>query len=322
MSFPRKFVLALASLAALAGCGGDGPLDPGRDAAVDAGAAGSAAGSGGSPGGRGGSGAGGAAGGCVRGGCSSQLCVEPDPNVGGSTCEWRDEYACYQKATCERQPDGRCGFTPSDALAQCLAAVGAKTCSYGGETYATGQTFPATDGCNTCSCGQDGAVACTKRACPPPSCDFAAAFEYGDVGGLRLYADRTYLAPGPTYRHQRNPARSDVVSTGCMPALPMCNATGRIGADEVTAALADADVVAALASPTPPVYGRDTRPADGTVFELARADGRGLLVGSECPSPALSSCRPIPAGVKRLRDLLVALDAQQLATDACRQAGF
>jgi len=23
-----------------------------------------------------------------------------------TTCEWRDEYACYQTATCERQPDG------------------------------------------------------------------------------------------------------------------------------------------------------------------------------------------------------------------------
>jgi hypothetical protein len=28
-----------------------------------------------------------------------------------------------------------------------------------------GDTFPSTDGCNTCSCGQDGEVACTDRAC-------------------------------------------------------------------------------------------------------------------------------------------------------------
>ncbi len=38
------------------------------------------------------------------------------------------------------------------------------TCSYGGTTYTSGDTFPSTDGCNTCSCGTGG-VACTKRAC-------------------------------------------------------------------------------------------------------------------------------------------------------------
>src|SRR5512133_189399 len=39
---------------------------------------------------------------CKVGGCSSQLCVEPaDPGI--STCEWRDAYACYRTAACERQ---------------------------------------------------------------------------------------------------------------------------------------------------------------------------------------------------------------------------
>jgi hypothetical protein len=39
------------------------------------------------------------------------------------------------------------------------------TCSYGGQTYQPGDNFEATDGCNSCSCGEDGAVACTKMAC-------------------------------------------------------------------------------------------------------------------------------------------------------------
>jgi hypothetical protein len=38
-----------------------------------------------------------------------------------STCEWRDEYACYQTATCERQPDGQCGWTSTPELDACLA---------------------------------------------------------------------------------------------------------------------------------------------------------------------------------------------------------
>lgn len=42
------------------------------------------------------------------------------------------------------------------------------TCAYDDETYEPGDTFPSTDGCNTCTCGSTGSVGCTKRAC---SCD-------------------------------------------------------------------------------------------------------------------------------------------------------
>ncbi|PID37907.1 MAG: hypothetical protein CSB49_08290 [Proteobacteria bacterium] len=44
-------------------------------------------------------------------------------------------------------------------------------CTFAGDEYAEGETFPAGDGCNTCTCGKSGQVACTKRFCPPPSCD-------------------------------------------------------------------------------------------------------------------------------------------------------
>jgi hypothetical protein len=55
---------------------------------------------------------------CMKTGCSSQICA--DHNV-ISTCEFRPEYACYQKATCARQSDGNCGFTKTPALTECLA---------------------------------------------------------------------------------------------------------------------------------------------------------------------------------------------------------
>jgi len=42
------------------------------------------------------------------------------------------------------------------------------TCAYDGETYEPGDSFPSTDGCNTCTCGSTGSVGCTKRAC---TCD-------------------------------------------------------------------------------------------------------------------------------------------------------
>lgn len=57
---------------------------------------------------------------CVPGGCSNQLCVEQGEDA-ISTCEWRPEHACYRSASCERQPNGQCGWTPTPALQQCLA---------------------------------------------------------------------------------------------------------------------------------------------------------------------------------------------------------
>lgn len=56
--------------------------------------------------------------GCVITGCSGQLCADEEMF---STCEFRPEYSCYKTATCERQADGTCGWTPTDALATCLA---------------------------------------------------------------------------------------------------------------------------------------------------------------------------------------------------------
>ncbi|MFA9412396.1 MAG: Kazal-type serine protease inhibitor [Deltaproteobacteria bacterium] len=57
--------------------------------------------------------------GCVRAGCSDHLCVEEGVDI-ASTCEWSPVYECYQQATCERQPNGQCGFTPTHELVECL----------------------------------------------------------------------------------------------------------------------------------------------------------------------------------------------------------
>src|SRR6185503_6278476 len=55
---------------------------------------------------------------CIKTGCSSQICSDQTVI---STCEYRPEYACYQKATCERQSDGNCGFTKTRELTECLS---------------------------------------------------------------------------------------------------------------------------------------------------------------------------------------------------------
>jgi hypothetical protein len=55
---------------------------------------------------------------CFVGGCSGQICSDQEGVI--STCEFRPEYACYADATCERQVDGECGWTPTPELEACL----------------------------------------------------------------------------------------------------------------------------------------------------------------------------------------------------------
>ncbi len=56
---------------------------------------------------------------CHVGGCSSQVCSDRPDVV--TTCEWREEYACYRTAICARQPAGDCDWTPTDELETCIA---------------------------------------------------------------------------------------------------------------------------------------------------------------------------------------------------------
>lgn len=54
---------------------------------------------------------------CFKTGCSKQVCADEEVVT---TCEWREQYACYQKARCERQANGSCGFTKTPELTACL----------------------------------------------------------------------------------------------------------------------------------------------------------------------------------------------------------
>ena len=62
--------------------------------------------------------------GCAVSGCSMQLCISAEEAAAGggvSTCEFRPEYACYREASCEIQANGKCGWTETETLKQCLA---------------------------------------------------------------------------------------------------------------------------------------------------------------------------------------------------------
>lgn len=55
---------------------------------------------------------------CFKTGCSSEVCADRDVIT---ACIFRPEFECYQKARCERQRNGECGFTQTPELLACLA---------------------------------------------------------------------------------------------------------------------------------------------------------------------------------------------------------
>ena len=59
---------------------------------------------------------------CHPTGCSNQICADEDVIT---DCAMRPEYVCSKDAKCERQNDGKCGWTQTVDLIACLTTNGA-----------------------------------------------------------------------------------------------------------------------------------------------------------------------------------------------------
>ena len=57
---------------------------------------------------------------CKISGCSGTICIDASAEDVITTCEYRSEYACYKAAICEKQEDGKCGWTQTEELKNCL----------------------------------------------------------------------------------------------------------------------------------------------------------------------------------------------------------
>lgn len=55
---------------------------------------------------------------CFVGGCSGEVCS--DQSGVASNCIYKPEFACYKKSKCERQANGKCGWTDTEELKACL----------------------------------------------------------------------------------------------------------------------------------------------------------------------------------------------------------
>lgn len=85
-------------------------------------------------------------------------------NAMGKSCE----YDGNTYASGDVVPMGECSScrcTDGD-IACTLLPCDPQGCNFAGKLYQTGESFPAGDGCNTCTCQADGSIGCTLIGCP------------------------------------------------------------------------------------------------------------------------------------------------------------
>jgi hypothetical protein len=148
---------------------------------------------------------------------------------------------------------------------------------------------------------------------PTPACTdcLATTVSWGPSGGLTSYTTTSSLKACRTYDHSRVTG-NEAPTLICTANLSACGAPS-IAVADVEAALADPDVIAALAGTTK-TYGSDFRPCDGAV-ESITVGANTIEVGGDCTGPnsgcTQMPCVPVPPGLRALANVLDDLDKQE-----------
>jgi hypothetical protein len=134
---------------------------------------------------------------------------------------------------------------------------------------------------------------------------------WGNDGGHVISRDTSALEVCNLFVHQREPVVTAPPTRSCQ--QPISDCAGGVGPDDVTRAIADADVKAAIAA-APVLYGEDPRAYDGQVLRI-QIGSAIIEVGVPCRT--VPNCKTIPAGVDALAKLLQAITKQELARPPC-----
>ncbi len=57
---------------------------------------------------------------CIISGCNGEICQSKDEEPIMSTCVYKPEYDCLEKAICEVQENGLCGWTKTKEYQECI----------------------------------------------------------------------------------------------------------------------------------------------------------------------------------------------------------
>ncbi len=99
---------------------------------------------------------------CIRVGCSGEICVAADEAPIATSCELVPGAACYQGAACETQASGRCGWTETPTLTQCLSNNAGATGCWPGQPCLWRDSCAAEGGSAGNACGASpGGVCCS-----------------------------------------------------------------------------------------------------------------------------------------------------------------
>ena len=147
---PVRVVVSVLLMVSAVGCGGS--------ARVDGGASGQGAGA--SDGGNGPGAGGSPSAGSPSAGSPSAGSPSGGGAGGDGSCIQGDvRYKNHESWKCDCNTCYCTDGQFSSTLAACY------TCQQGSTSYLAGDTFPSTDGCNTCTCEASGQIACTEKAC-------------------------------------------------------------------------------------------------------------------------------------------------------------
>jgi hypothetical protein len=133
---------------------------------------------------------------------------------------------------------------------------------------------------------------------------------FGSNGGFVPFVERHALAPCNEFSIERSAFGDPGSDASCVNAVA---ADATVRALDVAQALEHPDVRAALDA-APVLFGRDTRPVDGTVFQI-EVDGDLIELGWECMGTP--GCTDVPAGLARLESMLQDLIVQQRVVPPC-----
>jgi hypothetical protein len=137
---------------------------------------------------------------------------------------------------------------------------------------------------------------------------------WGMDGGLVFYTETSALEVCNLFTHQRTFRAPDPPGLFCEQQLTDC--AGKFSPGDVTRAIAHADVKAAIAA-APVLYGEDPRAYDGQVLRIQL---QSAIIEVGLPCRTMAGCKPIPAGVDALANLLQSVTKQELAREPCKSA--
>jgi hypothetical protein len=171
---------------------------------------------------------------------------------------------------------------------------------------------------DVCDPTPDAAVpTCTGAEAHDVPCALATGLAFADVGGLSAFNDSDAITPPNAFTLTRTYAELTKPPISCAPKIPRCSRDARVvTTGDIARAIAQPGVKSSF-GPDTPVFGSDSRDADGEIMIVTAPDGTSVGIGGPC----VSCAHPTTPALDALEQTLGALSEQQRADVSCAAFG-